>query len=264
MKIFKKNLAVVIFILCFVSFSLATFAKETSQTTQEEEDSKPFESLEAVVRDYKNLGTQNVNLRQKPSTSSKILATLPVGESISVIDQKGKWLEVKYNNLSGFIFWKYVGFVEPEITENSELIGNSIIHYTSSTNRDINISIACKALNGITLNTNEEFRWSKVVGEATTKKGYLSAPVIVNKKSVPGIGGGVCQVSTTLYNALLDTSIVPTEHHKHSIGSAYSSKDATVAYGYKDFAFKNTYNFPIKLEAYSYKSLVFVNIYKVN
>lgn len=61
---------------------------------------------------------------------------------------------------------------------------------------------------------------------------------------------------------MLDTSIIPTEHHKHSIGSAYAEKDATVAYASKDFAFKNTYDFPIRIETYSYKAIVFVNIYK--
>lgn len=263
MKIFKKNLLLLIFILCFLSFSLVVSAKEEKQvSTSEEETTKPFESLEGFIRDYKDLGVKQVNIRQKPTTSSKVLATLSVGEHLTVVDQSGKWFKVKYEDISGFVFWKYVGFIEPEIEEDCDLIGNSIIHYTSSENRDVNMSIACNTINGITLDTNEEFKWSEIVGQTTSKKGYLSAPVIINKKTVPGLGGGVCQVSTTIYNALLDTSITPTEHHKHSIGSAYSEKDATVAYGYKDFAFRNTYDFPIYLEAYSYKSIVFVNIYK--
>lgn len=264
MKIFKKNLLLLIFILCLFLSSLPVLAKENEKNTfSEEENLKPFESLDAVIRDYKNLGTKRVNIRQKPTTSSKVLTTLSVGEPITVLDQTGKWFKVKYGNISGFVFWKYVGFIEPEITEDSNLIGNSIIHYTSSQNRDVNMSIACNTINGITLDVNEVFKWSKIVGKTTSKKGYLSAPVIINKKTVLGLGGGVCQVSTTIYNALLDTSITPTEHHKHSIGSAYSEKDATVAHGYKDFVFKNTYNFPIRLEVYCYKSIVFVNIYKV-
>lgn len=263
MKIFKKNLLLLIFILCFFSFSTIALAKENEEVpVSEEENIKPFESLEGIIQDYRNSGVEMVNIREKPTTSSKVLATLPVGEHLTVVDQTGKWLEIKYNDISGFILWKYVGFIEPEITEDSDLIGNSIIHYTSSENRDINMSIACNTINGITLDVNEEFRWSKIIGQTTSKKGYLSAPVIINKKTVPGLGGGVCQVSTTIYNALLDTSITPTEHHKHSIGSAYAEKDATVAHGYKDFVFKNTYDFPISVETYSYKSIVFVNIYK--
>ena len=89
------------------------------------------------------------------------------------------------------------------------MIGNSIIHYTSSENRDNNINIACKTINGIVLKPNDEFKWSNIVGQTTLKKGYLKAPIIVNKKTSYGLGGGVCQVSTALYNALLDTKITP-------------------------------------------------------
>jgi len=268
MKIFKKNLFLLLFILCFSMSSLTVFATEIGNTdvedTQEdEENKKPFDSLDGFLRDYKNRGTKEVNIREEPSTSSNILITLPVGEQLSVLDQTGKWFEVKYNNISGYVFWKYIGFVEPDVSEYPDLIANSIIHYTSSNNRDSNISVACSTINGSILNPGEKFKWSEIIGQTTSKKGYLSAPVIINKKSVPGLGGGVCQVSTTIYNALLDTSITPIEHHKHSIGSAYAEKDATVAHGSKDFIFENIYDFPIRLETYSYKSIVFVNIYKV-
>lgn len=264
MKIFKKNLLLLLFVFCFFSFSATVFAAETKDVSAtNEEDIKPFDSLDGILRDYRNENVKEVNIRKEPSSSSKVLITLPVGEQLTIVDQAGKWLEVKYNDISGYVFWKYIGFVEPEITEESNLIGNSIIHYTSSTNRDTNISVACNTINGTVLNSGDEFKWSKIIGQTTSKKGYLSAPVIINKKSVPGLGGGVCQVSTTIYNALLDTSITPTEHHKHSIGSAYAEKDATVAHGSKNFVFENTYDFPIKIETYSYKSIVFVNFYKV-
>ncbi len=258
MKTFKKGMMLLLTISSLLMFSVTAYAKEDSDSGETQETFALIYGMDATVRDCTEL-----NIRQKPSTSSKVLATIPVGEHLTIIDQVGKWFEVEYKDINGFVFWKYISFTEEEILEDSDLIGNSIIHYTSNDNRDTNISIACETINGLVLNPGEEFRWSDVVGQATAKKGYLKAPVIVNKKSVLGFGGGVCQVSTTIYNAVLDTSLEVLEVHKHSIGSAYAKNDATVAYGSKDFAFENTYDFPIEIECYSYKAVVFVNLYRV-
>lgn len=266
MKSFKKNL-LLFFIPCFFMYSTVAYATEETEavSAMQDENIPSFDGLPAVIRKYKNEDIKAVNIREEPSDHSKILITLPIGEELSVVNQVGSWLEVRYNDISGYVFWKYVGFIEPEITEDSNLIGNSIIHYKSSENRDINMAIACSTINGIILNPGEEFRWSEIIGQTTAEKGYLEAPVIINMKSVPGLGGGVCQVSTTIYNALLDTSIEPTSLFHHSIESSYVDigYDATVAYGSKDFAFANTYDFPIQMESYCYYGIVFVNLYKV-
>lgn len=258
MKNFKRNLLLLFFCFCFFSFSITAYATEEEISAMQDENVPVFDGWEATVRDCKEL-----NIRERPSISSNVLSTISFGEHFKVVDQIGEWLQIEYQDISGFVFWKYVSLIETEITEDSNLIGNSIIHYKSSENRDINIAIACSTINGIVLNPEEEFRWSEIVGQTTAEKGYLKAPVIISRKSTLGLGGGVCQVSTTIYNALLDTSIKPTELHKHSIGSAYAKNDATVAYGSKDFAFINTYDFPIKIEVYCYNAIVFVNLYKV-
>ena len=262
MKTFKKNLLLLLFIPCFFMFSNVAYAtEETQELSPMQDENIPIldGTLDATIRDCNEL-----NIRESPTLSSNIIGTIPYGEHFIVLNQTGKWFQIQYQDISGFVFWKYVSFTEAEITEDSNLIGNSIIHYTSSENRDVNLAIACCAINGTILQPGEEFRWSNVVGQTTSEKGYLQAPVIINKQSVLGLGGGICQVSTTLYNALLDTSIVPTEHHYHSLQSAYVKPgyDATVAYGYKDFAFINTYDFSIKIEAYSCNGIVFVNLYK--
>lgn len=256
MTLLKKRNFLIILLACFV-FQMQVYAQEGVVKLAQDEISISLEDMQATIRNCNNL-----NVHSKPNYASKIIANIQVGELFTVHDQVGKWFNITYQDVSGFVFWNYVSFIEEDITENSSLIGNSIIHYTSSDNRDNNINIACKAINGIVLEPNAEFRWSDIVGKTTAKKGYLEAPIIVNKRVSSGLGGGVCQVSTTLYNALLDTNITPSEIHHHSIGSSYSKNDATVAYGSKDFAFYNTYDFPIEIEAYSYKSVVCVNIYK--
>lgn len=260
MKTFKKSiLALFISITSLLLFSVPAFAAKNDENVSpmQDENVPVFSGFNATPRDCEEL-----NVRELPDDSSNIVAKISLGETFKVFEQSGKWFRVEYQDKSGFVFWKYISFIEKEITEDSNLIGNSIIQYTSSENRDFNIALACSTINGVVLQPGEEFRWSKVVGQASKEKGYLPAPVIINRKSATGYGGGVCQVSTTLYNAILDTSIVPTEHHHHSIGSAYAKNDATVAYGSKDFAFINTYDFPIRIEATAYYSVVFVNLYR--
>ena len=256
MTLLKKRNFLIILLACFV-FQMQVYAQEGVVKLAQDEITISLEDMQATIRNCNNL-----NVHSKPNYASKVIANIQVGELFTVHDQVGKWFNITYQDVSGFVFWNYVSFIEEDITENSSLIGNSIIHYTSSDNRDNNINIACKAINGIVLEPNAEFRWSDIVGQTTAKKGYLKAPVILEMKVSSGLGGGVCQVSTTLYNALLDTNITPSERHHHSLDSSYSKNDAAVAYGSKDFVFCNTYDFPIEIEAYSYKSVVCVNIYK--
>lgn len=256
MKTIKTIFAVTLSIICLFCITFTSFAAVTPTDIE-----VPFSinGMEAVVRDCKLL-----NLRQRPTSASKSLTTIPVGESVTVIDQHGKWFSVEYKDYYGFVFWKYIEFTESSLEGDSSLLGSSTIHYKSSDNRDSNMCIACDTINGTILQPGEQFIWSSIIGETTESKGYKEAPVIVNKKNVLGLGGGVCQVSTTIYNALLDTEIEPDEVHSHSIGCAYAKKDATVAHGYKNFIFTNSYDFAIKIECYSYKGVVFVNIYALD
>ena len=259
MKAFKKSiLAVIISITSLLLFSISAFAAENNENVSpmQDENVPVFAGFDATPRKCNEL-----NVRELPNDSSNIVAKIPSGEIFKVFEQEGEWFRAEYQGMSGFVNWEYFSFIEEEITGDSNLIGNSIIQYKSSENRDFNIALACSAINGVVLQPDEEFRWSKIVGQASAEKGYLPAPVIINKKSATGYGGGVCQVSTTLYNAILDTSI---EAHRkpHTLKCQYAEKDAAVAYGYKDFAFINTYNFPIRIEASSYYSIVFVNLYR--
>ena len=259
MRTFKKSiLAVIISITSLLLFSISAFAAENNENVSpmQDENVPVFAGFDATPRKCNEL-----NVRELPNDSSNIVAKIPSGEIFKVFEQEGEWFRAEYQGMSGFVNWEYFSFIEEEITGDSNLIGNSIIQYKSSENRDFNIALACSAINGVVLQPDEEFRWSKIVGQASAEKGYLPAPVIINKKSATGYGGGVCQVSTTLYNAILDTSI---EAHRkpHTLKCQYAEKDAAVAYGYKDFAFINTYNFPIRIEASSYYSIVFVNLYR--
>ncbi len=110
-----------------------------------------------------------------------------------------------------------------------------------------NLTIATNALGGVTVYDGEIFSFNEVVGERSEESGYENAKVIVDGKYVDGVGGGVCQVSTTLYNAALLANLSVVEHHRHTLAVSYVEKsfDAMVSYGYADLKIKNDTGAPI-------------------
>ncbi len=104
-----------------------------------------------------------------------------------------------------------------------------------------NIQEAANAIDGTTLGPGEIFSFNKTVGPRSAETGYLEAPVMVDDDLVPGVGGGICQVSSTLYNAVLLANLSVVARSNHSMAPAYipAGRDATVAYDYIDLKFRN-------------------------
>jgi vancomycin resistance protein YoaR len=100
------------------------------------------------------------------------------------------------------------------------------------------------------LGPGHEFSFNDIVGERTAARGYQLAHIYNNGEVIDGIGGGICQVSSTLYNAILYTSLEVTERHNHQFTVSYVpyGQDATVSYGYVDFKFRNNTAFPLRIE----------------
>ncbi|XID90973.1 VanW family protein [Paenibacillaceae bacterium WGS1546] len=113
---------------------------------------------------------------------------------------------------------------------------------TSAEGRSHNIEAAAMALNDTLLQPGEVFEYSKIVAKAEEEYGYKEAPVILHGKLVPGIGGGICQVSSTLYNAALLAGLEIVERRNHSLPVNYLPRglDATYADGYVNFKFRNS------------------------
>lgn len=139
--------------------------------------------------------------------------------------------------------------------------------YNKESERQNNVSITCSTLNNTIVKNGSTFSFCNTVGPATSAKGYQKADIFDsdgNKKK--GLGGGNCQVSTTLYNAVLKVpSLQVTERHEHSNKVPYiqQGKDAAVAYGSYDLKFKNNTGFDIKISASSTKNNVSISIYKI-
>lgn len=119
----------------------------------------------------------------------------------------------------------------------------------SPASRNHNINLSCNKLNGTIVNSGEVFSFNRTVGQRTAAAGYQTAGVIVGKHLVSGIGGGVCQTSTTLYNSALESGLPILERHAHNLRVGYVpvNRDATVSYGTADMKFRNNKPYPIKI-----------------
>ncbi len=141
---------------------------------------------------------------------------------------------------------------EPEVTTeklkaNFGLRGEHTTKASNNANRNTNLSQACKKINGTILKPGQEFSFNKVVGKRTREAGFKEATVILGGRYEQGLGGGVCQVSGTLYDAVLKSDLKITERHPHAWPSDYvlEGLDATVDYGSLDFKFKNNTDYQI-------------------
>ena len=125
----------------------------------------------------------------------------------------------------------------------------STSYSTRATDRTTNLRLAANKINGTVLMPGETFSYNKVVGERTISAGYKEAPIYVSGKVVDGVGGGICQVTTTLYNAVVYANLEIVERTNHQFVPSYApaSRDATVVYGAIDFKFKNNRDYPIKI-----------------
>lgn len=119
----------------------------------------------------------------------------------------------------------------------------------SNRNRTTNLILAANKINGTVLMPGETFSYNKVVGARTISAGYKEAPIYVQGRVEDGLGGGICQITSTLYNAVVYANLEVTQRTNHQFVPSYvtASRDATVVYGALDFQFKNNRNYPIKL-----------------
>ncbi|WP_169734744.1 VanW family protein [Desulfitibacter alkalitolerans] len=143
-----------------------------------------------------------------------------------------------------------VKYITPEITSQklSQMGINALMaQYSTEFNANLadrtnNLRIATEALNGTIVAPGEVFSFNETVGPRTTERGYRPSPIYVGDNILDGVGGGICQVSSTLYNAVLlaDLQIIERRNHSLTVPYVELSRDATVAWGSIDFKFKNT------------------------
>ena len=144
----------------------------------------------------------------------------------------------------------------PKVTTNMigqeafpDLLGSFSTNYVSNADRTTNLRLAANKINGRVLMPGEVFSYNGTVGARTAAAGYKNAAIYQDGEVVDGIGGGICQISSTLYNAALFANLEMVELHNHQFVPSYvtAGRDATVVYGVKDFKFKNSRKYAIKI-----------------
>ena len=162
---------------------------------------------------------------------------------------------------------------KPKVTVSqigSEAFPDRLSNFTtrydaSAKDRTTNLVIACQKLNGKVIMPGETFSYNKTLGKRTAAAGYKNAAVYENGQVVDGIGGGICQISSTLYNAVLMANLEIVERRNHQFVTSYlpAGRDATVVYGAIDFKFKNTRQYPIRLSASAKNGIATISIYGI-
>ena len=159
---------------------------------------------------------------------------------------------------------------EPEIKQEDlekmlfrDVLSNYTAKSGSAGSRDVNLRLACEAVNGVVLAPGEVFDYNETLVERTAEKGYKYGASYIGNKTVSTIGGGICQVSSTIYYCALmaDMEIVTRTNHGFLNSYVPMGMDATVSWGGPEFRFKNNSDYPIRIEAYAEGGHTTVTIY---
>ena len=197
--------------------------------TEAEDASMDMDTFEVTMEVY----GYTFNLEQ----AQKLLAETPYGETLE-IPMEIIVPEVLSKDLSEKLFRDVLAATETP--------------HTNDANRNTNLKLACEAINGYILMPGDTFDYNKVLGERTEERGYKPAGALSAGTSTTEVGGGICQVSSTLYYATLLSDLEIVSRRSHSLPSAYMPMmgiDATVSWGGPEFRFKNNTNYPIRIEA---------------
>lgn len=144
-------------------------------------------------------------------------------------------------------------------------IGSYATAYNANSSRATNIAVAASRIHGVVIQPGESFSFSQTILPRTAANGYVKANVIENKKYVLGTGGGICQVSSTLYAAMLSAGLPATERHPHSLSVGYipDGMDATISGTTLDLKFTNIFAEPIQIQAIADNGTLTVSLYKL-
>ena len=210
-----------------------------------------------------NINNTNSSINtQRISTNITVDNITPSKEmTIGIIDNQTK----NSNNINDTPVT--VNYPSPPSEEEISNFTTDIL--TDDDKRENNIDITCSKINNYTVKSGETFSFTDTVGKATEDKGYQKADIFdAYGNKVKGLGGGNCQVSSTLYNAVLQAGegfeIVERHEHSESVYYVPDGMDATVAYGSLDFKFKNNNPFDIKIYASTDTETVNVRLVKIN
>lgn len=240
----KRFVSIFMVAIVLSMFCFSVIAEGPS--SEAEVASSTSENAENIIEGIIN--ANNVILREGPTRDTAKIMSFYQGAKVSILvgsevenqDEFGTRIKVRSGEFEGYIAKRYV-LVVGENEDEWSLLSSSTTKAGANANRDVNIKIASNYINGKILQPNEKFSFWDTVGKCTYDKGYKDATVYSNGKKTQGIGGGVCQVSTTL-NMAVKSAGITTNARQHSLPVSYASREdeATVSFGNTDFKFTNT------------------------
>ena len=218
------------------------------ETPDENQDPDPID-LNALFEEY---CTEAVNASMDTETFEVIPEVY--GYTFDLEDASAKIEHATYGDTVEVPFT----IVIPEVSAESlssllfrDVLATTKTKHTTNDARNNNLKLACAAINGIVLNPGDVFDYNTALGKRTVEAGYKPAPAYSSGVTVNELGGGICQVSSTLYYCALLADMEIVTRTAHSYVSSYIpyGMDATVSWGGPEFRFSNNTNYPIRLEA---------------
>lgn len=226
------------------------------------------------------VGQNGASILSAPEAGSEPLFSLTPGTKISVLGFEDGWAVLNYYRQYGYVDASSFCELQPiwpdafSGTDEAPIAAFTSYYVINSTEpmahgKEINIGVNCKAMSGETLAPGKTLNYNNHYGPFKSNKGYIKGPVLITGGWSLGWGGGVCQVSSTLYNAVLQLpGITIIDRRAHGAdGAAYLclGMDAAVGNNTKgiNFIFRNDYEFPIRFEALAQDGALYIAIYRV-
>lgn len=231
----------------------------------------------AVIHRYTATITADTHVYAAMDFASDVLCDMTQGARFSVIRITDGWAEVPYQRQIGYVHASMFQDLTPlsptvEVATSGDMIASYTSYYAVNESelnigRMVNIELACDFIS-IELEPGQQFSFNGIAGPYRKARGYMPAPVLIDGTSVPGFGGGTCQVSSTLYNVLLqlDEGIEIVKRRPHGpAGAKYlpHGVDAAVGNENLDLVFQNAFPFPIRIDASAQDGALYISIYKV-
>ena len=229
------------------------------------------------VQYYYALIDRDVNVMSDKSADSEVLSTLTAGARVAIDGMEDGWAKLIYHRQYGYIDSRLLTeavnvYYNPETASDDAPIAAYTSFYKVTTDesnlgRMENIAVACAKLSVMRFQTGDAFNFNAQLGPYNAANGYKKATVLTNEVSTQGYGGGTCQVSSTLYNVVLQLpglTVLQRRAHGNN-GASYLPihMDAAVGNSTLNFRFRNDYGFPVRIDASSQDGALTIAIYRV-
>ena len=221
------------------------------------------------VYSFWSVAIQDTPVLDEPKDGAQVLSTVTAGAKLAFIGMENGYGKLVYHQQYGYVDTRLLTVLMPvaggidETTDTETPIAVFCSFYNTNEDRISNLMVACSRLERV-MQPGDQLDFNGTVGPFTKANGYLPAPVLIDGETKLGYGGGSCQISSTLYNTVLQLpGVTIVERHPHGANAAsYLPAGVDASSGDLNFRIKNAYDFPIRIEASCHDLCLFMAIYK--